>query len=83
MRTTIRHNKSRFIYYYDIRGGLVQFSVKNNNYYNVWSRGIGKTLAEAVYKACKSISSSYLKGRTISGIHVELFIHWALYTVRI
>ena len=36
-----------------------------------------------MYKAGKHISSRYLKGRTIGGIHTELFIHWALYNLHI
>ena len=40
-------------------------------------------MSEAMYQAAKSINRNYLKGRTISGLHTELFIHWALYKVGI
>lgn len=36
-----------------------------------------------MYKAGKYINSCYLRGRSIVGIHTELFVHWALYTLHI
>ena len=70
-------------YKYKIDFGVIRFSFTSNNYWSVLWRGGSKILAEAMYHAAKAINSTYLQGRTISGIHTELFIHWALYTLGI
>ena len=70
-------------YKYTIKKGVISFEFKDNNYWAVLWRRAAKTLSEAMYQAAKSINRSYLKGRTISGLHTELFIHWALYKVGI
>ena len=70
-------------YNYQVDNGVIRFSFDKNNYWSVLWRGWAKTLAEAMYKVTKSIKGSYIQGRTITGIHVELLAHWALYKVGI
>ena len=74
---------TKLTYKYQIDNGVIRFAFDSNAYWSVLWRGWAKTLATAMYKAAKSISSSYLKGRTITGLHIELFAHWALYKVGI
>ena len=74
---------TKLTYKYKVDNGIIKFAFADNSYWSVLWRGWAKTLAEAMYKATKSINSSYLNGRSITGIHVELFIHWALYKVGI
>ena len=63
--------------------GIIRFSFENNDYWSLVWRQSTKTLAEAMYKAAKSINKKFLSGRTISGIHVETMLHWAAYTLHI
>ena len=70
-------------YKYTIKKGIISFKFEDNNYWAALWRGASKSLCEAMYHAAKSINRNYLKGRTISGLHTELFIHWALYQVGI
>ena len=81
--TKIKFWHTNLICKYIIENGVIRFKFAENNYWSVLWRGGAKTLAEAMYKAGKHISSRYLKGRTIGGIHTELFIHWALYNLHI
>ena len=74
---------TKLTYKYKVDKGVIRFVFDENNYWEALWRGWAKTLAEAMYKAAKSINKSYLQGRTITGLHTELFIHWALYKMGI
>ena len=81
--TKIKFWRTSLTYKYYIDNGVIRFSFADNEYWSVLWRGGAKTLAEAMYKAGKYINSCYLRGRSIVGIHTELFVHWALYTLHI
>jgi len=46
-------------------------------------KGCSKTLAEAIYKAAKSVNNNFLSYRTIGGINTELQLHWVAYKLGI
>ena len=83
IKTTLYDSKKTFLYSYTINGGRIRFDFSVNNYRTVVDRRIASTLARAMYYAAKAINKNYLKGRTIAGIHAELFLHWALYSIGI
>ena len=62
---------------YIIDNGVIRFTFNKNNYWGVLWRGGGRTLAEAMLSAARSINSSWLSGRTVGGINAELQLHWA------
>lgn len=63
--------------------GVLKFDFANNNYWNIFARGGEKILAIAFFNAAKSINSSFLSGRTINGINVEIKIHYVCYALGI
>lgn len=81
--TTIQVSGAKLTYYYRITDGVINFPFATNNYWSVFWRGGGYTLATAMYYAAKTINKNYLSGRTINGIYTELTLHWAAYTLGI
>ena len=59
--------------------GVIRFDFTKNDYWSVLWRSGAKTLAEAMFKAARSLNNIYLKGRTIGGIHTELLLHWVMW----
>lgn len=81
--TTVRFWWTKLTYKYNIEDGIIRFSMISNNYWSVLWRGEAKKLAGIMYDATKGLNRNYLNGRTKKGVHAELFLHWALYTVNI
>ena len=60
---------------------------RNPNYSTFFNMGRTRIVAEAIFKAIKSINKKYkkkyLKGRTIPGINSEISWHYRAYNLRI
>lgn len=60
---------------------------RNPNYSTLFNMGRTRIVAEAIFKAIKSINKKYkkkyLKGRTIPGINSEISWHYRAYNLRI
>jgi len=58
--------------------GYIQFDFTENNYWGVYWRGGANALAEEMFNVTRGIDSEYLSGRTISGLDVDIQLHWIL-----
>ena len=69
------------------KGVLKFYFDRNPNYSTLFNMGRTRIVAEAIFKAIKSINKKYkkkyLKGRTIPGINSEISWHYRAYNLRI
>ena len=78
------NNKCYNIYSSLIKNGVLKFYFdRNPNYRKLFDMGRTRIVAEALFKAIKSINKKYkkqyLKGRTIGGINSEISWHYRAY----
>ena len=85
----ININKKKYNIYSTLtkKGVLKFYFDRNPNYSTLFNMGRTRIVAEAIFKAIKSINKKYkkkyLKGRTISGINSEISWHYRAYNLRI
>ena len=82
-------NKKKYNIYSTLtkKGVLKFYFDRNPNYSTLFNMGRTRIVAEAIFKAIKSINKKYkkkyLKGRTIPGINSEISWHYRAYNLRI
>lgn len=82
--TTVTVLWTMLTYKYTVENnGIIRFDFSKNNYWSVLWRGGAKTLAEAQFKASRTINKNGLQGRTIGGINTEMQLHWVAYELNI
>ena len=85
----ININKKKYNIYSTLtkKGVLKFYFDRNPNYSTLFNMGRTRIVAEAIFKAIKSINKKYkkkyLKGRTIPGINSEISWHYRAYNLRI
>ena len=85
----ININKEKYNIYSTLtkKGVLKFYFDRNPNYSTLFNMGRTRIVAEAIFKAIKSINKKYkkkyLKGRTIPGINSEISWHYRAYNLRI
>ena len=66
---------------WQLRDGYIFFYYNENDFKSIVPNGGVNYLAKEMFEVAKDIDSSYLIGRTVGGIKVELELHYAAYVV--